>query len=189
MRVSREQAAENRSRVVEVAGRLFRERGFDGIGVADLMKAAGLTHGGFYGQFASKDQLAVEATERALERNAEVWRRRTSGEEGEPLRAVVDGYLSPRHRDRTGEGCVLAALAADAARSEVPGLRPALQRGLESLVATLTGLLPGRSEAARRRRALAKASAMVGALILARAVNDPALSEEILAAVRAEYIK
>src|SRR3546814_1848579 len=82
MRVSREQAAENRSRVVEVAGRLFRERGFDGIGVADLMKAAGLTHGGFYGQFSSKDQLAVEATERALEGNAVIWRRRASGAEG-----------------------------------------------------------------------------------------------------------
>lgn len=186
MKVSREQAAENRSRVVEVAGRLFRERGFDGIGVADLMKAAGLTHGGFYGQFGSKDQLAVEATERALERNAEIWRRRAAGEEGPPLQAVVDFYLSARHRDRAGEGCVLAALAADAARSQVPGLRPALQRGFESLVGTLARLLPGRTEAVRRRRALAKASAMVGALILARAVDDAALSQEILAAVREE---
>lgn len=186
MRVSREQAAENRSRVVEVAARLFRERGFDGIGVADLMKAAGLTHGGFYGQFASKDQLAVEAVERAVERNAEVWRRREAGEEGEPLRAVVDGYLSARHRDRVGEGCALAALAADAARGGAPGLRRALRSGLEGLVGTLARLLPGRTEAVRRRRALAKASAMVGALILSRAVDDEALSEEILAAVRNE---
>lgn len=185
MKVSREQAAENRSRVVEVAGRLFRERGFDGIGVADLMQAAGLTHGGFYGQFESKDQLAAEATERALERNAEAWQRMAS-DGGDPLAALLQGYLSLRHRDRTGEGCVLAALAADVARSGTPALRRIFTQGLEALLGRLTALLPGRSKAARRRKALAKAAAMIGALILARAADDAALSEELLAAVREE---
>lgn len=184
MRVSREQAAANRERVVEAAARLFRERGVDGIGVADLMQAAGLTHGGFYGQFASKDQLVVEAAGRALEQNTEAWRRMTS--DGQTLEALLAGYLSPRHRDRTGEGCVLAALAADVARSGNSELRQVFTQGLDALVRMLSVLLPGRSKAARRRKALAKAAAMVGALILARAMDDEALSEEILAAVREE---
>ncbi|AJE20034.1 TetR/AcrR family transcriptional regulator [Azotobacter chroococcum] len=184
MRVSREQAAENRRRVVETASRLFRERGFDGIGVADLMKGAGLTHGGFYGQFASKEELMAQACSQALEESLGRWQARIAeaGEEG--LSAVAAAYLSAAHRDHPGLGCALVALGAEAPR-HAPGVRHALTEGLRPLLDLLGSLLPGRSKAVRRRKALATFSAMVGAQVLARAVDDPALSEEILQAVLA----
>src|SRR5258708_39191857 len=132
MKVSRDQAAENRSRIVDVAGRLFRARGFDGIGVADLMKAAGLTHGGFYGHFKSKDDLAAQACERALARSAETWAALADGGAPAPLSTLVDHYLSGRHRDDTGRGCVYAALAADVARQDNPALRRSVTDGVRS---------------------------------------------------------
>lgn len=184
--MSREQAAENRRRIVEVAGRLFRERGFDGIGVADLMKAAGLTHGGFYGHFRSKDDLAAEACGRVLDRSAEAWQRWLAEGGEAPLEALLDRYLSDRHRRHPGRGCLFAALAADVARQDDPALRHVLTEGLRPQVDRLAAVMPGDSDAARRQRALASLSAMVGALVLARAVDDPALSDEILAATRAE---
>src|SRR6266852_1902533 len=100
MRVTREQAASNRERVLQVAGRLFREHGFDGMGVADIMKRAGLTHGGFYGQFASKDDLAAEVTARVLGK-AE-WPERLTRKANPSFGDVVRAYLSPRHRDDPG---------------------------------------------------------------------------------------
>ena len=107
MRVTRKQAAANREKVLDVAGTLFRERGFDGIGVADIMKRAGLTHGGFYGQFASKDDLAAEATARVFGKAG--WQERQTGKADPSFGDVVRGYLSPRHRDDPGTGCWLAA--------------------------------------------------------------------------------
>jgi len=95
MRVSREQAAENRQRVVETAARLFRERGYDGIGVADLMREAGLTHGGFYGQFESKEQLMAEASASVLQKSLQSWRERIARHPEDPLGAVVRAYLRP----------------------------------------------------------------------------------------------
>lgn len=184
MRVSREQAEANRNRVIDVASRLFRERGFDGIGVADLMREAGLTHGGFYGQFASKDDLAAQACRRALDTTAERWREIVAAHPDEPLEAIVRGYLSPRHRDGAGQGCAYAALAADVARHDAPALKRAFADGLLRSIELVAGLLPGRSKEARRRKAIARLSAMIGALVMARAVGDPELSEEILAAVR-----
>jgi TetR/AcrR family transcriptional regulator, transcriptional repressor for nem operon len=180
MKVSREQAAENRKRIIDVAGRLFRERGFDGIGVADLMQAAGLTHGGFYGHFGSKDDLAAEACGRALGRSAEKWAALADGS-GDALAALVKHYVSERHRDAPGSGCVLASLGADAARQGQP-IRQALTEGLGSLIAILAKVVPGRSRAARRRAALAALAEMVGAIMLARTVDDRNLSNEILAA-------
>src|SRR6476469_9287328 len=99
MKVTREQASQNRDRVLEAAGRLFRERGFDGIGVADLMKAAGLTHGGFYGQFASKEELMAEACERTFDKEADFWAQLAEDAAGNPLAAVMQAYLSKQHRD------------------------------------------------------------------------------------------
>src|SRR3954470_1120937 len=119
MKVSREQAAENRERIVQTAARLFRERGFDGIGVADLMNAAGLTHGGFYGQFESKEDLAAQACARALDESAGKWARATEGKPArEALKAVADFYLTPRHAGDPGSGCAFVALGAEAARRE-----------------------------------------------------------------------
>src|SRR5262245_24790993 len=109
MKVTREQAAENRERIVNTAARLFRERGFDGVGVADIMKGAGLTHGGFYGHFASKDDLAAEACARALEKSAMKWSA-ILDTDANPLDTIVASYLSEAHRDRPGSGCAIAAL-------------------------------------------------------------------------------
>src|SRR3979490_1853008 len=116
MKVSREQAAANRERVVEVAGKLFRERGFDGIGVADLMQAAGLTHGGFYGHFKSKDDLAAQACSRGPGRPSQKWARRAELSAGDARAELIKQYLSEAHRDASGNGCVLAALGSDAGR-------------------------------------------------------------------------
>src|SRR5437868_2246392 len=115
MRVSREKAAENRERVVEVAAEQFRAHGFDGIGVADLMKAAGLTHGGFYGQFGSKDDLAAEAASRAFAETTASLRARAMATD-DPFAAAISFYLSAAHRDSPDRGCAIAALSQDAAR-------------------------------------------------------------------------
>jgi TetR/AcrR family transcriptional repressor of nem operon len=181
MRVSREQAAGNRERILDVAAKLFREKGFDGIGVADLMGAAGLTHGGFYGHFASKEDLVAQACARALGRSVEAWAR--SAEQGtrSPMAVITASYLSAKHRDHPGSGCLLAALGTDVSR-QGSSVRRAVTQGLLRLIELLTGIVPGRSPAAKRARALATMASLVGALVLARAVDDKALSEEILQA-------
>ena len=182
MRVTREQAVANREKVLEVAGTLFRERGFDGIGVADIMKRAGLTHGGFYGHFASKDDLAAEITARVL--GKEGWPERLTGRANPSFGDVVRAYLTPRHRDDPGTGCLFAALGSDVVR-QPRRVRHAFTEGLSARVETLRKLLPGRSAAARREKALAAMAALVGGLMLSRAVDDPKLSDEILQAVAA----
>ena len=183
MKVSREQAAENRERILDTAARLFRERGFDGIGVADLMKNAGLTHGGFYGQFESKEHLAEQAVERALDQSELKWQKATEGKSPrEALKGVAAFYLSLRHVGDPGNGCAFAALGPEATRRE-PGVRRAFTEALKSRVARLMGLVAGRSEAERRRRSLSTMASLVGAVVLARAVDDPKLSTEILKAV------
>lgn len=186
MKVSKEQAARNRDRILDVAAKLFRERGFDGIGVADLMREAGLTHGGFYGHFGSKEDLMAEASARAMAASAERWSAVPSPADGNSLAALATKYLRTAHRDQPGGGCVMAALGADAARQGGP-VRRAFTHGFRSLVDVLAERIPGRSAAARRRKAMAGWSALVGAMVLARAVDDPALSEEILNATAAAF--
>ena len=123
MRVSREKAQENREQIIETAARLLRQRGFDGIGVADIMKAAGLTHGGFYRNFASKDDLAVKASERAIADTKALLKDGLAQQPKDPLRTLIERYVSAAHRDDPGSGCILPALAADAARCDDPALR------------------------------------------------------------------
>ena len=118
MRVSRAQADENRERILDTATRLFRERGIDGIGVADLMKSAGLTHGGFYGHFKSKDDLVAQACGRAMARMRENWARVIDQASGDPLDTMADHYLSSRHRENVGRGCLMAALGSEVARQD-----------------------------------------------------------------------
>jgi TetR/AcrR family transcriptional repressor of nem operon len=185
MKVSREEAARNRERIVEAAARLFRERGFEGVGVAELMKDVGLTHGGFYGHFESKDDLMAQSCERALEHSLERWRKRAEASPDEPLAAITDGYLTTRHRDDPGTGCLLAALGSDVSR-QGPAVRRAVTDYLNSAFDVLTRLVPGKTRAARRRKALAAYASLIGAMVMARAVDDRALSQEILEAVRAE---
>lgn len=180
MRVSRQQAAENRKRVLEVAGTLFREKGFDGIGVAELMKAAGLTHGGFYGQFASKDELAAEALAGAMDEAVARWKARAAKAPDDPYGAIVRRYLSAEHRDGMAAGCAISALGGDVMR-QTPAVRSRYTEGLGRLIDVLMSALDG-DAAARRTQALATLASLTGALTLARAVDDPALSDEILAA-------
>src|ERR1700716_2694511 len=176
MRVSREKAAENRERIVDAAARLFRDKGFDGVGVDAIMKDAGLTHGGFYGHFASKEALAAEAVACAFGRSAA--RQSDIGSLGE----LVSDYLSERHRADRANGCAVAALGADYGR-QGQALRKVLTASVRRQIDRLASLLKRRG-AARRRRALASYAGMVGALTLARAVDDPVLAQEILAAAR-----
>jgi TetR/AcrR family transcriptional repressor of nem operon len=169
---------------VESASRLFRENGLDGIGVAGLMKEAGLTHGGFYGHFGSKEQLMAEAVTRALEGSVRKWEGLAARHPARPLPAIVKSYLSERHRDDPGAGCAIASLGTDVAR-QGPAVRRAFTAGLRNMLGLLAGMVAGRTAAARRKRALAAYAAMVGAMMLARAVDDPELSEEILGSVSA----
>ena len=184
VKVTREQAEENRRRIVEVAGELFREHGFEGIGLADLMKKAGLTHGGFYGHFKSKEDLAAEASERVLSKNAERLSVVIERAKGDPLSALVTSYLSECHITERGKGCAFAALGADAARHSAI-LRSAFTKGVEDYLAHLSEIVPGRTKAGKRKKAMATLSGMVGALVLARAVDDANLAKEILAATAA----
>src|SRR5580692_1490523 len=185
MRVSRQKAAENRERIIDAAGALFREKGFDGIVVSDIMNAADLPHGGFYGHFVSKDDLVAQASQRAMARAAANWGKVTADAPRNPYAALLNHYLSPRHRDDPGQGCAFAALSGDAARCGKP-VRAAFAGGLEPLIEIVTKAIPGRSKATRRRKAVAAVAELVGALILARAVDDKALSDEILGAARQE---
>jgi TetR/AcrR family transcriptional regulator, transcriptional repressor for nem operon len=175
MRVTREKAAENRERILAAAARLFRRHGFGAAGVDAVMHEAGLTHGGFYGHFPSKDALAAAAVRRAWAGSVE---RQAAHAD---LDALVRSYLAPAHRDDPGGGCVIAALGGDAAR-QAPGVRRALTEAVDAQLDRLAELLGG--GAAARQGALATLSTLVGALVLSRAVDDPALSDAILDAAR-----
>jgi TetR/AcrR family transcriptional regulator, transcriptional repressor for nem operon len=182
VRVTREEAEAHREKILEVAGTLFRERGYDGIGVANIMKRAGLTHGGFYGHFASKDDLAAEITGRVLGR--EGWLERLTGRPDPSFADLVRSYLSPRHRDDPGHGCFFAAVGSDVHR-QPRSVRRAFTDGVRKRLDVIGRLVSGRSAAGRRRKAIVTLAGLVGALVLARAVDDPALSDEILAATAA----
>ena len=181
MRVSKKQAADNRERILQESARLFRERGFAGVGVADLMRSAGLTHGGFYGHFASKDDLMAQASARALAQSAEDWTQVVERASAMPLTGFMAAYLAPEHRDNPGEGCLLAALGTEIARADGP-VRRAVTDGLQAIVEVLAEAIPEGSESERRADVLAMYASAVGTLVLARAVDDPDFSDEILAA-------
>jgi TetR/AcrR family transcriptional repressor of nem operon len=185
MRVSREKAAEHRDRIIDAAGALFRAKGFGGIGVADIMKAADLTHGGFYGHFASKDDLVAQASRRTMARAAANWTKLVEAASDNPYGALLEHYLSPKHRDDPGKGCAFAALGNDAARSGKI-VRKAFAEGLAPLIDILAQSIPGKSKATRRRKAVAAMATLVGALTLARAVEGTPLSDEVLEAAHRE---
>ncbi|MGU3476858.1 TetR family transcriptional regulator [Methylobacterium sp. D48H] len=174
-RVSQEQAKLNRQRVVEVASSLFRERGLNGIGVVDIMAAAGLTHGGFYGQFANKEALAAEAFDAAI-----------GNEYRADLDTFIENYLSLGHVRTPGRGCPVAALVNDIGR-EPPGsvLRSRFTHAVKGLAGLIADRLPKSSKERRRQRSLIALSTMVGAVVLARGVDDEALADELLATARA----
>ena len=198
MRVTRAQASEHRQALLEQAGRLFRARGIDGVSLAEVARAAGLTHGAFYGHFASKTALVAEAVQGSLLAGAGHWRRRAARARdagGDPLAAIVDGYLTERHRDAPEAGCALAALGPEMSRAhlnqEGAPLADALREGTEALALVLAEevavLHPALSPVECRARGLAILAAMTGGLVLARALAaDPDASRTALdAAARA----
>ncbi|AOO84481.1 hypothetical protein BHK69_14705 [Bosea vaviloviae] len=188
MKVSKETVEQNRERVIDTAAKLFRERGIDGIGLADLMKAAGLTHGAFYRQFKSKDDLVVQAVKRAYDdMSADLARRIAASDD--PLQTLVRHYVSDDHRDDPGHGCSLAALAGDAARHDDPALRAFFGNIVSNYIALLTRLVPGGDPVAKRSTAIAVLAEMIGSVVLSRAVPDPTLSGEIIDTVSNDLVK
>jgi TetR/AcrR family transcriptional repressor of nem operon len=181
MRVSRIQAEENRQTVINVASRLFREHGFDGIGLKDLMKGAGLTQGAFYKQFASKEDLAAQASRRAFESAFSRWSAATGANPKDPLGAVMAFYLSMEHREERMDGCPIVALGSDAARqgSDVKALFEAGIKAHLDVLGRLIAEIDSKGPEGKRK-AMAILSTMVGALTLSRAVNDPDIAQAFL---------
>ncbi len=182
MRVTKAQAQANREHIVETASVLFRERGFDGVGVADLMAAAGFTHGGFYKHFGSKADLMSEASANSLARSL-------VGAEALDVQGFVDVYVSREHRDGRGSGCTMAALCGDAARQS-DEVKTAFAEGIERTLQTLGDKYPTGPDAAPdagRVKMIDMLARAVGAIILSRACpDDSALADEILAVCHAE---
>jgi TetR/AcrR family transcriptional repressor of nem operon len=173
MRKSREEAAQSRKRIVKAAACGFREKGIVATGLADLMTAAGMTHGGFYKHFESKDQLIAEAVADAVEDAI-------GRMEAQPtIIDAVAAYLSTHHRDNPASGCPFSTIGSELARTD-PKTREAATTGFERLVSLLAGKSKGKKA---RHRALVAGSTMIGAVTMSRVVNDPKLSAEILNAV------
>ena len=184
MRYSREHKLETHARIVKKASVRIREKGAHGIGVADLMKDAGLTHGGFYAHFDSREALVIEAFAYAMDRSTERWRKLAETIPPEKRMAtIVETYLTPLHRDDPGHGCAVTALGAEIAR-ESPKTRKAFAAKLEQMVDMLAEQIPDVPRKAARKQALATLSTMVGALVLARIAGTGELSDEILGAGR-----
>jgi TetR/AcrR family transcriptional repressor of nem operon len=181
MRVSRKQAAENRETVINVASRLFRERGFDGIGLKDLMKGAGLTQGAFYKQFASKEDLAAQASRRALDSASRRWAAAAAADPEDPLGAVIALFLSMEHREERADGCPVVALGADAARQS-EDVKASFEAGIKKYLEMLGPWVGEPDGEDSTDKAMAILSTMVGAVVLSRAVNNKRLSKRFLQA-------
>jgi TetR/AcrR family transcriptional repressor of nem operon len=184
MRYSREHKLETHARIVKKASVRLREKGAHGIGVADLMKDAGLTHGGFYAHFDSREALVVEAFAYAMDRSTERWRK--LAEQTPPdkrLGAIVDGYLTAVHRDDPGHGCAVPALGAEIAR-ESPKTRKAFAAKLEQMLDMIAAQIPDIPRKSARKQAMAALATMMGTLVLARVAGNGEFSEEILTAGR-----
>lgn len=191
MKVSKAQSAENRQAILDAAARLYREHGLAGVGVAEISREAGFTHGGFYGRFESKQVMAAEACTQAFAQTLprlEASLLKHGGDAG----AFIENYLSPRHRDGAGRGCPMPALAVDAARETGP-VPQALTQGIGGYLETLARHRPDGSVTdapteADKARAIVTLSSLVGGLVLARATAEaaPDLSDEILATLQAE---
>jgi len=182
MGYSQAQKEKTHKRIVSIASKRFREKGLAGFGIAELMKEAGLTVGGFYKHFNSRDELVAEALSDAFG----VWQRQKEAAEsgGQPLTfaKLIDDYLSDVHRKNPGAGCAFSTLAPEIARSD-KRTRALTSEQVRNDLELLVGLLSGKDKRAARSRAILTFSALVGAMSLARAVSDEALSREILKTV------
>lgn len=183
MRYSKEHKAETHARIVKKASVRLRERGAHGIGVADLMKEAGLTHGGFYAHFDSREALVVEAFDYAMDRAMARWRQKSEQlAPEERLPHIVNNYLSPQHRDNPGQGCAVPSLGAEIAR-ESAKTRKAFAAKLDEMIDMLAEQFPDQSPATRKQAMVALAT-MMGTIVMARVAGSSELSEELLAAGR-----
>jgi len=181
MRVSRIQAEKNRQTVIDAASRLFREHGFDGIGLKNLMKGAGLTQGAFYKQFTSKDDLAAQASKRALESAFSRWATAAAANPTDPLGAAIAFYLSMEHREEKMDGCPVVALGSDAARQGAD-VKASFEAGIRKYLELLGSWVGDAEGEEPSGKAMAILSTMVGAVVLSRAVNDERLSKQFLQA-------
>src|SRR5690349_3446476 len=173
MRYGPEQAEKTKARVVKIAAQQMRKRGPDSVGVADVMSRAGLTHGGFYAHFSSKDDLIAAAVGQMFAEAREMYARATEGKEGlEALRGYINAYVSATHRDHPERGCAIAALSSDIHRQGHKA-RAAYDEGVERLAGRIAVLLPERDGVDKRRLALSIMAEMTGAVAAARAVGDP----------------
>lgn len=189
MRYSREHKQETHARIVRKASVRLREKGAHGIGVADLMKEAGLTHGGFYAHFPSRDALLMEAFAYAMDRSTEHWRKLI--EEIAPekrLALIAESYLSMPHRDNPGHGCAIVALGAEIAR-ESPKTRRAFSGKIEQMIGLMADQIAGVPRKAARKQAITTLVTMAGTLLLARVVGNVELSDEVLNAGREAAIE
>lgn len=186
MRETTQRRTETRQRILDAAGLLFRAHGIDGVGVDAVMRQAGLTHGGFYLHFASKEALAAEVARSLLEQAASRWDQlsRSSGQEA-ALRQIVLSYLSAA-KVASNAGCPLTTLGPDVARRSAT--RGAMAVALRGMLDALTRCTPGRILRLRRQRAVAALATMVGAVVLARVADDPGLADEFLAAATAAIL-
>jgi TetR/AcrR family transcriptional regulator, transcriptional repressor for nem operon len=189
MRLTKEQAETNRQRIIAEAGRLFRERGFEGISVAELMQAAGFTHGGFYNHFASKSDLMAEVTRNVLATATANLTRRTNlknGSRDEGFVAYIDSYLSHSARDDPGHACPISTLGQDVVRQDAE-VKAAFAQGLRTYLNAFAEALPNADAERRRSQAIANLAALIGCLVMARAVagEDEPFSQEILTSVGA----
>ena len=184
MRYSKEHKQETHARIVKKASVRLREKGAHGIGVADLMKDAGLTHGGFYAHFDSREALVIEAFSYAMDRSTERWRK--LAEQTPPdkrLATIVENYLTPLHRDDPGHGCAVPTLGAEIAR-ESPKTRKAFAAKLEQMIDMMADQVLEVPRKGARKQAVAALATMMGTLVLSRIAGSGELSEEILAAGR-----
>jgi TetR/AcrR family transcriptional regulator, transcriptional repressor for nem operon len=184
MRYSREHKLETHARIVKKASVRLREKGAHGIGVADLMKEAGLTHGGFYAHFDSREALVIEAFAHAMDRSTERWRKQAEQTPSEKrLATIVESYLTTVHRDDPGHGCAVPTLGAEIAR-ESPKTRKAFAAKLEQMIEMLADQIPEVPRKAARKQAMAALATMMGTMVLARIAGTGDFSEEILGAGR-----
>ena len=186
-RVSRAQAEANHQAIEDAASRLFRERGLDAVTVADVMAEAGLTHGGFYAHYDSKDDLAASACAASFAFAAEKWQRRIDAAPSPAAArsAIAEGYLREQHCDPNTASCPTATLVTDVARADhAHPIRPAYLEGVREQVNTLAQLQSSGDPARDREAACVQLATMMGALLLARATNGDPLSEEIVKAAR-----
>ena len=177
MRRSREEKAKSRERIVEVAAARIREAGTDGPGVAEIMREAGMTHGGFYKHFDSRDELVAAALEQALA-DGDAFVTELTADAADPLAAFVDWYVSPEHLANPAAGCAVAGLGADVGRGS-EALHALYRAQVERYLGRLEALLGSRA------RATVALATLVGAITVARGLGEPLLAEEILRDVRA----